>query len=149
MTDLTSKTIEELHTLFAATSHDANTSRIYQELARRLKEAQAQLEQSQDIRSDMGYLLLQLQQQLGVPTEPHQTYDERMLSAIVAHDAEVAAKTDAARDCAVTATAFEVAANIADAGFEGNHGNDCYTRQNLASTYRHMAAEYRAKGRKE
>jgi hypothetical protein len=41
----------------------------------------AELQQSRDIREDMGLLLTMLSQRLGVSQEPHQTWNDRILEA--------------------------------------------------------------------
>lgn len=47
-----------------------------------IEQLQAELQQSQEIRSDMESLLSMVGEALGVPEEPHQTWQERLLQAV-------------------------------------------------------------------
>ena len=52
------------------------------QMEERIRQLKAELEQERAIKSDMGDLISHFQAVLGVSTEPHQTYDERMRIAI-------------------------------------------------------------------
>jgi len=52
------------------------------ESERENQELRAQLEQERDIRSDLGYLVTKIAQNICVPQEPHQTFEERLMETL-------------------------------------------------------------------
>lgn len=155
MTDLKDKTVEELMNETVVYQEWDDNIVVHlkieagQEIARRLETVTLELQEAQKqnmaqalMRDLLSRLIKRIMEHADMSL-PDATDVELQLVrqlATPAHDAETAANAKA--------EALEFAAEIADDGIYGKHGNDIYTRQNLASRYRQEAIEYR-NGRKE